>query len=68
MIAHKHVFVFNNYDRSSKTLMRKKRLQFALRYLHESVDDWKMSCRLMNLPFSASLATNKGYLGAIIDT
>ena len=39
--------------------MRKKCLQFALRYLHGSFDGWKRSCRLMNIPFSASPATNK---------
>ena len=48
-------------------ILRNRCLQFALRYLHGSVDDWKRSCRLMNLPFSACPATNKGHFGAKID-
>ena len=47
--------------------MGKKCFQFALKYLHRRADDWKRSCCLMNLPFSASPITNKGHLGAIID-
>ena len=47
--------------------MRNRCFQFALRYLHGSVDDRKRSCHLMNLPFSACPATNKGHLDAKID-
>ena len=44
--------------------MRNRCLQFALRYLTGVLITGKSSCRMMNLPFSACPATNKGHLGA----
>ena len=60
----KKVLKISSQRAASKTLLtsrkRKNRLQFALRYLHWSVDN--RSCGLMNPPFSASPATNIGIL------
>ena len=47
--------------------MRNRCLQFDLRYLHGSVDDWKKVMSSVESTFQASPATNKGHLGAIID-
>ena len=44
--------------------MKKNCLQFALRYLYCSVDDWKRSHGLIDPPFSTSPSTNKGHLSA----